>query len=932
MFDSSLAVPLHFTVEFVGFLVAAGAAFLVLSRPALVPGEPGRRRLVALGFGALAIGHVLHGGAFMPADGEDVLTLIRAMGYAVMLVGLVGKPVPAGASVGASYQVKDSLPLVPGALALLAAAAAFYGSFKGGPKAYRRLAVGLALFALSEVFVSVAPSFEFGVGEVNSAAVLSHVVKLLGYVAIVTWLWAGVRSSIRTRFVASFVTLLVVVVLALSVALTSVISRQVEDEELKRVDVQLGAAVEGLFEDIRLLAQSLGLVDDSQDFVDSLSRGSASDLARVLLDVSQDTYGADFVVIDPVAGPPGFAGEGIDAPFVGQVLSSPLVKEVEQQQSTPSGADITTIQTSAKGPGKGPKEEVVILAAGDVPHPRLPRRSVGTVILGRHIGEDWIEGVTDDFQPAEASLIGVGGRTIASDLPQRIAKRRLVPRELEDQLREPLGGERLRVRQTFGSQSFFTALAPIFSSTRDPVAVLALSSPASIVADTRSDVTKALFLVAMIAAGIAMALAWYSGRRITRPIQQLTATARAVRGGDLEAQAPVGGEDEVGQLGETFNEMTLSMLRLTEDLRLAAREEAQLRGRIETIIESMADGLVAVDADRNVLAFNREAQELTGLSPDEALGHPVNEVVCVTNAKGDPIDLPIYALGAGATSGAFLQREGRDPIPVAVTSALLPDDAGDIAGAVAVIRDMTREREIERMKSEFLSNISHELRTPLTPIKGYAEILTNKEVPPDKVKKFTQGILDSTARLERIVELLVDFSAMEAGRLAPKSTPVNIGELVRSLGEYTEARTPRHDVVMDIKSRLPKVVGDERLLRRSLEEILDNAVKFSPQGGTIRLEVKGVAKGNGQGRRRGVSVSISDEGIGIEPENLKRIFSDFHQLDGSETRAYGGLGLGLAFVQRIIEAHDGQVDVDSRPEEGTRFTVTLPGAGVTAKD
>jgi len=267
-----------------------------------------------------------------------------------------------------------------------------------------------------------------------------------------------------------------------------------------------------------------------------------------------------------------------------------------------------------------------------------------------------------------------------------------------------------------------------------------------------------------------------------------------------------------------------------------------------------------------------------------------------------------------------------------VTSAVLPGEEGEVAGAVAVIRDMTREREIERMKSEFLSNISHELRTPLTPIKGYAEILTNKEVPADKVKKFTQGILDSTARLERIVELLVDFSAMEAGRLAPKSTPVNIGELVRKLGEETEERTPRHDVVMDIKSRLPKVVGDERLLRRSLEEILDNAVKFSPQGGTIRLEVKGVAKGNGQGKRRGVSVSISDEGIGIEPENLKRIFSDFHQLDGSETRAYGGLGLGLAFVQRIIEAHDGQVDVDSRPEEGTRFTVTLPGAGATAKD
>jgi signal transduction histidine kinase len=261
-----------------------------------------------------------------------------------------------------------------------------------------------------------------------------------------------------------------------------------------------------------------------------------------------------------------------------------------------------------------------------------------------------------------------------------------------------------------------------------------------------------------------------------------------------------------------------------------------------------------------------------------------------------------------------------------VTCAVLRGDDGELAGGVAVLRNMTREREIERMKSEFLSNISHELRTPMTPIKGYAEILGRKDLPAGKAQQFAKGILESTARLERIVQLLVDFSAMEAGRLAPRTTPVDVGALVSDVAQQWEGRMPRHQFVVDVKARLPKVLGDERLLRRSLDEILDNAVKFSPDGGTIKLEARGAPSRNGAARRRAVEVTVTDEGIGISEDDISKIFSDFHQLDGSETRTYGGLGLGLAFVQRIIEAHAGTVEVQSEPDEGTRFTMTIPAA------
>ncbi|MGH2805943.1 MAG: sensor histidine kinase, partial [Actinomycetota bacterium] len=461
---------------------------------------------------------------------------------------------------------------------------------------------------------------------------------------------------------------------------------------------------------------------------------------------------------------------------------------------------------------------------------------------------------------------------------------------------------------------------------RRTIATLVLSTPAQVVVNARQGVTSVLFLVAMAVGAIALVLAWFSGRRITRPIQLLTQTAEEVREGNLRAEAPVGGEDEVGRLGETFNEMTTSLFKMTNDLRDAAREEHDLRARIETIIQSMADGLVAVDADGNVLAFNREAERQTGIKAAEAIGKPVREILQTKDSHGNDVPLPIYDLAAGSVDNIFVEpRDGR-PIPVTIVSAPLADEEGEAAGGVLVMRDMTREREVERMKTEFLSNISHELRTPLTPIKGYAEILGRKDVPPDKAQKFVAGILESTTRLERIVHLLVDFSAMEAGRLSPKTTAVDISMMVEELANEWSKRSDRHSVVTDIHQQVPQVVGDERLLRRSLEEVLDNAMKFSPYGGTIRLEVKGAPAGDGDLLRRLVEVSISDEGIGIPADDIPLIFSDFHQLDGSETRTFGGLGLGLAFVQRIVQAHDGSVTVESRPEHGTRLTIAIPAA------
>ncbi|MDQ3954425.1 MAG: cell wall metabolism sensor histidine kinase WalK [Actinomycetota bacterium] len=939
MFETFLAVPLHFTVEFLGFLVCTGGAFLVMTRPSLIPGPASNRVIAALGLGVIAAAEVAHGGSFLPLDGDKVLIAAHSVGLVLLALALASsvRPESTGAGAFLGFPIKQPLALAAAGAAAFLCLVALLGAARGKISALYRLAAAAFLLGAAAVITALAPNVEFGTGSFRNYSYAAHGARGLGFLLLGSWLWTGVRSSIRVRFVASFAGLLIVVVLVLSSSLTGVITQNVEEEQLDSISSQLDGVLtefrEGDTNELASAASSIAADDEIESLVDAGAKGGRrlKREADRITDAREEEI-AFVAFVGPSKELLAFSGKGPAASRGGEIVQprletlelagmvqSPVVQAVKAgNQSSANPVLISNSKPNAP-------DFVVILAASRVRRPTDGGGISGIAIVGRYIDAFALQRISNSFAPARASLI-VDREVVASDLPSSTASKLKIPPSAAAQLRTD---GTAALQQPLGPRSYFSAFAPLQTLEQNPLAdtIVVLSSPARIVSSTRDEVTRILFLVAMGIGAVVLVLAWLSGRRITRPIQRLTAAAGAVREGDLTARAQVSGEDEVGRLGETFNDMTAALLRNTTDLKEAALEEQRLRARIETIIQSMADGLVAVDANKKILAFNPQAEELTGIKAKSAMGKQIDRVLDARDSNGTKLTLPIYDLAEGSLDGIYLVRKGTDPVPIALDSAVLRNEEGETAGGVAVIRDMTREREIERMKSEFLSNISHELRTPLTPIKGYAEILGSKTIPAEKTKQFAGGILESTARLERIVELLVDFAALEAGRLAPRTKPVNVGELVEELGEKLRKRAGRHEVVVEIGARLPKVIGDERLLRRSLEEVLDNAVKFSPQGGTIRLEVKGAAQ-NGK-RRRAVAVTISDEGIGIAEEDVAKIFSDFHQLDGSETRTYGGLGLGLAFVRRIVEAHEGSVEVDSEPDRGTRLTITIPTAQKT---
>ena len=419
MSASFMTVPLHFTVEFLGFLVTAGGALVILVRPLLLPGSRVNRWIAALGMATLAAGQVLHGGAFLESDGDLTLVLIRTAGFLLLLLGVARGATPQVAPVAVA--VTDPALFAPAIAAFLVAAVSMQRSFTGASRTLRRLSLGAFLLALAEVLTGLTSRDSFGLGTVDRYAYSAHALEALGYLAIATWLWAGMRSSIRSRYVASFAALLVIVVLALSTALTGVISDNVQQGELERVRNQAeNAAADLTGVEARELtndALTMALLPTVRDAFRT-GRGLRA-LANTL--TRSEVFEVDFAVLmSPRGKVLAFGGRGplvagkARKPFstthLLRVQSSPAVSEVA------GPVEVTFALTRLK-------EALASVAAVDV-----TARSAGTIGLlavGRFIDERSVEEISARVAPTRASLV-VDRKVVATELraPRRGSFRR----------------------------------------------------------------------------------------------------------------------------------------------------------------------------------------------------------------------------------------------------------------------------------------------------------------------------------------------------------------------------------------------------------------------------------------------------------------------------------------------------------------------------
>jgi len=582
---------------------------------------------------------------------------------------------------------------------------------------------------------------------------------------------------------------------------------------------------------------------------------------------------------------------------------SRLVAVQEVLRST--SADVNQVADVVRLTGARPGLAVVGVAAG-------PRGA------NRRPAEVWVFGTRIDDRYAGLDLDRIGGLrfSVLSGDPLQVTASNLTGNErvrLLQQVQESGVLDRPMPRDgvALGSQGTnpTVGLEPVRSADNETVVgLLAMTRDPSDALRTERDALRLLIITALVALlGVAL-VAVLLGRRTVLPVRRLTAAAERVAAGDLDTRVGVSTRDEVGTLSRTFDAMTSSLGQATEELRDYA-------SRLGTVLSSMTDGLLATDGDGVVTSVNPAALAMLGLDEADVLGEELEVVADVRSGSGESL---VHLDAALVEEPGLVHRPDGSEVPVRV--ALLPLEGAE--GVVLILRDTTREREVERMKTEFLSNVSHELRTPLTPIRGYAEILVSKQLEPERVVAFATTIRDESLKMNRVVDLLVDVASIEAGRVhvMPRDVPVRDLLDARLAAWQTRAPVRARDLRRRVAAKLPPVHVDPVWVGKALDELLDNAVKYTPPGTPITL----VAGLSPDGSR--VRVAVRDAGPGISAEDQDRLFTSFEQVDGSATRKVGGLGLGLSFVRRLSEDAGFPLTVSSTPGKGSEFALDLPVA------
>lgn len=357
-----------------------------------------------------------------------------------------------------------------------------------------------------------------------------------------------------------------------------------------------------------------------------------------------------------------------------------------------------------------------------------------------------------------------------------------------------------------------------------------------------------------------------------------------------------------------------------EALREALRDAETSRDKIDAILKSVADGLIVTDRQQRITLVNRAAEELLGLPMGQALQQPLAAVIQHPQLP-DHLD----ALLAGKAGEASLVLEIADPRHqetrnIQARTAQVTSRDGSVSGAVTLLRDVTRELEIDRMKSEFIMIAAHELRTPLTSILGYSDLLQREaeigSFTPEQRREYLGYIYSKAEALEKIIDDLLNVSRIETGRaILLEKSPCELVDLVHEMILHHQQETKLHHFETQCPAYSVQVRIDITKMRQVFDNLLSNAVKYSPAGGRIVI--------SGEVIEGGLLITVADEGKGMTPTEVKRIFDKFYRADTSET-AVAGLGLGMTIVKGIIEAHGGRIWVESVLGKGTKVQFTLP--------
>jgi PAS domain S-box-containing protein len=347
---------------------------------------------------------------------------------------------------------------------------------------------------------------------------------------------------------------------------------------------------------------------------------------------------------------------------------------------------------------------------------------------------------------------------------------------------------------------------------------------------------------------------------------------------------------------------------------------------LDAVIESSSTGLMILDTHCRIVKINLALGRMTGFDPDDVVGKPCSEVLRLhVHAGAGDVDIchedcPLRHLAPGEKKRveANLHTPGQPNLTVQVIYTPLYDREGSIINIVANVDDITRFREAEQLKSTFISVVSHELKTPVALIKGYADTLRREDAKWDAqtVRESLGIIVEESDHLSHLIDNLLEASRIQAGGLTLKPSHFLLPPLVEKLTAGFSLQTQQHHFQVDFHPDFPAVYGDEQRIEEVLSNLIGNAVKYSPQGGTIFV--------GGRADGQWITVYVADQGVGIAPEEQENVFERFYRVENHLTRTTQGTGLGLYLARAIVQAHGGRIWVESMPGKGSIFIFTLP--------
>ncbi|OTN75594.1 PAS domain two-component system sensor histidine kinase [Enterococcus sp. 8G7_MSG3316] len=424
--------------------------------------------------------------------------------------------------------------------------------------------------------------------------------------------------------------------------------------------------------------------------------------------------------------------------------------------------------------------------------------------------------------------------------------------------------------------------------------------------------TALIFVTAsLIAAVISIVVALLVSRSITQPIGEMREQAIRIAKGDYSRKVAVHGKDELGQLAETFNQLGERI----EETQEAMESE---RNRLDSVLSHMTDGVVATDRRGKVITINEMAMSLLNVTTEEAVGQSIlsllqiDEEYTLRKLLESPEEMLIERPSTDANGSNLILR---------IDFSMIRRESGFISGLVAVMHDVTEQEQNEQERREFVSNVSHELRTPLTSMRSYIEALSEGAwKDPEIAPNFLKVTLDETDRMIRMINDLLSLSRMDSGNAQLQSEYVNFNELVNFVLDRFDMMVTNESKKYLIRREFTKrelwVEVDTDKMIQVIDNIMNNAIKYSPDGGIITVKLMET--------HNNIVLSINDQGLGIPKKDLTKIFDRFYRVDKARARQQGGTGLGLAISREVIKSHGGAIWAESREHRGSTFYIMLP--------